>query len=86
MFSSDGTHLGMREGIKLLRRKSCPGCKDCIWMVEELNERADQSDIILPKGGIKQGALYRIEVVNISKDWESGIADEWDLQIVEVKE
>jgi hypothetical protein len=86
MFLCDGTHFGYREGIKLLKRKSCPGCDHCFWMEDELYERANDGDVILPKGGIKQGALYRIEIANVSKDWESGIIDEWDLKIVEVKE
>ena len=83
LFTSDNK-IERREGVRLLKRKSCPGCTKCTWMLEELDEHAYHRSVILPE--IKDGAYYRLIVANLSTDWETGIADNYDLKFIKEKE
>lgn len=72
--------IGYRQSINLLKRKSCIGCSKCGWMFDEAHEFARNKSIIFP--GIDEGRLYTVKVTNISRDWESGYVDDYDLEIV----
>jgi hypothetical protein len=74
-----------REGIRLLKKKSCPGCEECGGMLDSLPDMIYCQGVISPEGGIEDGKLYTMTVTNISKDCESGIVDDWDLQIIQVE-
>lgn len=77
----------LKQGVKLLKRKSCPGCSQCAFILDNLQELSyTEGAIIFPKYGIENGKLYSVCVVNESRDWESGVVDSWDLEIMEVKE
>ena len=73
--------------MQLLKRKSCDGCDTCHgWSaLEDIEESIGTSFPPIIKK-IKDGALYRIEAINITRDWESGIVDGYDLEFIEVKE
>ena len=81
-FYSKG-RLEMRQGVRLLKSKSCPGCNKCRWETDEIREAIDCNSLIMP--GIKDGALYGLHAVNISKDWETGYVDAYDLEIYELE-
>jgi hypothetical protein len=68
--------------LRLLKKQSCPGCPRCWWIFEDLSNELD--NLILPD--IKQGKLYSIRSVNESRDWETGIIDQYDLEVFEVYE
>ena len=73
-----------KEGIRLLKKMSCPGCKNCGYLLDDVQDFIYGGGLIFPE--IKHGALYSIHYTNFSKDWESGIVDDYDLEIYEVKE
>ena len=71
--------------LKLLKRLSCKGCEKCGWMLagdfSEISE--DYSNVIFDH--VKNGKIYTPVVVNISKDWETGYCDDYDIEMQEVK-
>ena len=53
---------------------------------EYLHEFACDIDGNLPIiQNIKDQALYKLKIVNMSRDWETGYVDEFDLEFVELK-
>lgn len=77
----------LKQGIKLLKRKSCPGCNECVFLLDNLQELSNtEGAVILPKYGIENGKLYSIHTINETRDWEGGYIDSWDLEIFEIKE
>jgi len=73
-----------KEGIKLLRKKSCQGCEKCGFFFDTMPDIIDSDSLIFPKEGIINDKLYSLIVTNEQKDWESGIIDEWDCEIVKI--
>lgn len=65
-----------------LKRKSCIGCKKCGWLIEELLEFVSNEYDPLPKE-IEHNKLYKLVITNISKDWETGHVDDYDIVFVE---
>ena len=64
-----GNHIGNRQGIKLLKRKSCSGCVSCDSALEYLAEDMGNNRI-LPE--IEHGKLYSLRWVDDGTDWETG--------------
>jgi hypothetical protein len=77
-----GTELHMKQGFKLLKRMSCTGCEKCGFF-DDMGEMIEGDCVIYPDS-IKHGGLYTLKVSNIGYDWESGHADSWDFEYVEV--
>ncbi len=82
-------HNGLlqRQELRLLKRKSCPGCEECGWIMDCIKE-----DIYLDGGKdssmfskMEHGKLY-IPHFTWHKDWETGIEDDYDLDFVEYTE
>lgn len=71
----------MKHELRLLKRRSCPGCKHCNWIYDDLRETLD--NVILPD--IIDGELYTIQYVNEHKDWETGIVDDYNLEFIHIK-
>lgn len=67
------------EQIRMIpmKKMSCPGCEVCDWADEYLPDSNFWDNIEIDV--IDDGAFYMLDVINISKDWESGIVDDWDL-------
>lgn len=84
IFYSDG-RFEKKQGIRLLKRRSCKGCYKCHLLLHNAREMMSYGNLIFPDE-IKDGGLYTIQVTNIHKDWESGYVDDWDIEIVEVNE
>ena len=82
-YYQDG-RLELKQGIRLLKRKSCPGCEKCGWMLDELKELLYCDSVIMPE--IEHGNLYSIRTINVSRDWETGYVDDYDIEIYEVEE
>ena len=69
-----------------LKRKSCPGCQYCSNLIDNLLEISDMyetSDIL---SNIEHGRLYSLTIVNQTRDFETGIIDDWDVEFVEINE
>lgn len=83
-----------KEGVRLLKRKSCKGgdkCRcgkiegPCDWyLIEQISDSIDCDTFIMPE--IEDGALYRICITNVSVDWGTGVAGDWDLELRKVEE
>jgi hypothetical protein len=67
--------------FRLLKRRSCPGCPACDFLMADVQERGEP--VIFP-GKPKHKGLYRLIITNESVDWESGYIDDFDLALVEV--
>ena len=73
-----------RERMVLLKRKSCIGCEECGCLDDMLSEfLSNETPPIIMH--IEDGALYSLRVVNESRDWESGMIDDWDMEFVKIK-
>jgi hypothetical protein len=71
-----------KQGVRLLKKKSCPGCNQCSWLLDAVDDIIYSDGLIMPT--IEHGALYSIIVVNESRDFESGICDGFDLEIIKI--
>lgn len=74
-----------RTVMRQLKMDSCPGCRHCGYLHEYLDEFTTHNDIqIRPR--INPGAKYELKVVDISRDPETGVVDDWSLAFVEIEE
>lgn len=80
------THKGFGMSIRLneLKRRSC-SCNKCQYLEDDINEFMCHEGIIGIED-VKDGKLYTVGYTNISTDWESGIVDDWDLELIEIEE
>lgn len=78
---NNGEIVAKTSFIPLLR-KSCRSeeCQFCGWQEE------DVYNLFPLCKNPKHGAMYRLDTTNVTTDWETGIVDGWDLELVEVKE
>jgi len=79
--------INFKKQLRVLKRKSCPGCEQCHWLWDDLSERMSEfypQDSII--ADVEDGKLYTIITTNLSTDWESGIIDGYDLEFIEYKE
>jgi hypothetical protein len=53
-------------------------------LAEFISDCGDEtaSRISLPDDGVQPGQLYTPTMINVSTDWESGHADDWDIEMV----
>ena len=84
MFVNDRNEYVYQERMTPLKRMSCKGCSQCGPLLDDLHEwiAGGQGPVI---NDLEHGALYRLEITNVQTDWESGYADDWDLEFVRVK-
>jgi hypothetical protein len=67
-----------------LKRKSCPGCKDCEWIMDEIQEGISCETPPLIES-VENGKIYKIGFANISTDFETGYVDGYDIILIEEK-
>lgn len=77
-----GNHIGLHQGLKLLKRKSCPGCEECSWVMEQIADMLKFNQVIWPE--IEDGKLYSVHTTNEKRDLETGLVDDYDFEIFEV--
>jgi hypothetical protein len=70
-----------QERMIPLKRKSCPGCEKCGHLEDQLPEFISMGTGVNIHG-IVDGGIYCLAIVNESRDWESGVVDDWDLAFV----
>jgi len=95
VYRADISHCRTKRGFGLfmrfneVKRLSCPGCDDnscCVgWEDEELDEISWEHWSIIDIEKAEHGKLYRLVQCNMSRDWETGIIDDWDLKLVDVE-
>ncbi|MFA7287396.1 MAG: hypothetical protein WC055_00805 [Melioribacteraceae bacterium] len=76
--------FGMSIRLNELKRKSC-SCDKCQCLEDEISESMCDEGIIGLED-VKDGKLYTVGYTNITTDWESGIVDGWDLELIEIEE
>lgn len=78
------TSVGSKITFRLLKKRSCPGCDRCDSLLDDLRERLSPhfSDSGVFPDDPKDGEVYRLTVTSVSRDWESGVVDDWDLGLV----
>ena len=81
---SDGTSIHERKGLKLLKRKSCNACNNCGYDLDDIREHILEG--LIDFSPIEDGKLYRVGAQNGSRDWETGVYEDYEYVIVEVKE
>lgn len=77
-FINSKGHIVYSSRFIPMKRLSCPGCPKCGGLLECLD-----GDLPLVSSEVNN-QLYSLEMVNISRDWESGHVDEWDLEFREI--
>lgn len=65
--------------LRLLKRRSCPGCKDCEWLLEQLSESLNLEMVNLDN--VDSPLMYKLEA-HIGTD-EYGYVDEAEFEFVE---
>ena len=78
-----GNHVGRHQGIKLLKRQSCPGCEKCGYLLDSLYDSISDESLEMPE--IENGELYSIDIVEDGRDWESGICDDWHTRVYKIE-
>lgn len=68
--------------MRRLKRKSCLGCEECGWVMDELAEHISCDGLPIIQHP-NHGAIYSLRIVNISRDWETGYIDDYDLEFIE---
>jgi len=66
------------------KRLSCKGCKNRWFLEDSVGESTSYGDPPIIPNNVKNGKVYRLEIVNESRDFESGIVDDWDHEFIEV--
>jgi hypothetical protein len=75
--------LNFRDRFRWNKTLSCDGCEKCDWMWDDLGEFMGVYMDGIIFNNPTQDKLYRLSVVNITRDWESGHVDGYDLEMVE---
>lgn len=75
--------IGKTTRLNLLKRDSCPGCEKCGAMYECLQELNEDWPIV-GLDNVENGKKYTIRFCNEQRDWESGIVDDFDIELIEV--
>ena len=68
--------------MELQTRKSCK-CNKCFMLLYSYNEYCSFSNPLLPIN-IKNNNLYSLKIVNESRDYETGIIDDYDFTFFEI--
>jgi len=79
-----GGRICERRELRLLKRESCPGCKECGWIFDsQAEDLSNGCGVSLDN--LEDGALYRLTGSG-TPDHETGIVDwiEWDLSKVDI--
>jgi hypothetical protein len=89
IFVNKRGHLVYKKVLIPLIRKSCPGCEECGWQWGFVFEDFIYSDGAFFECGIdlsncEHGHYYKPKIINETKDWETGIVDDWDIGFEEV--
>jgi len=78
------TKKGFAQTVKLnlMKRFSCSGCEMCGWIDGCINMAPE---IEFDFTQFRNGKYYKIDCVITSRDYETGLADDWEWVFREVK-
>jgi len=72
-----------RESMALLKRQSCEGCEKCGWILDDLTENVANGFLPIINN-IENRCLYKLEIINKTKDWETGYVDGYDFEFQKI--
>jgi hypothetical protein len=75
-FVSSRGDIVFKDSFALQKRKSCTGCTRCDWLDEIIREYPN----IICKD-FEDGAIYQIVLSNVSRDYETGHVDDFDVEL-----
>lgn len=83
-FISSYKSIETRKSLRLLKKKSCPGCDHCSWILEYLQEDVYGDPINDFLGNLKHGKIYTAKITSYKGYYD--MYPEVEIEIVEVKE
>lgn len=86
--STYNTKRGIGFTIRLdrMNKLSCPGCEQCGWVDETLEDWISYTgEPPLNFLEVENGKLYTIGICNESRDYETGVINDFDLEVVKVE-
>ena len=60
-FLSAHRSFEVKKSLRLLKRKSCPGCKDCEWVWENMNQDLYDAGRVDILEDIEDGKIYKLK-------------------------
>lgn len=81
--SSRGEYV-YQERMLPLKRKSCR-CGHCGYILDSLSDFIESGDAIPLAKPISDGTLYTLNITHESRDFESGIVDDFELEFSEIE-
>ena len=78
------TGISRRVELKILKRKSCPGCEQCEWVYSEFGE-CEEGLCHVIFDHVENGMTYKPELKILSTDHETGRADDWEIYMAKVE-
>ena len=84
-FATDGGY-GVREQMRLLKRKSCQ-CEACQELFSHFKDDLREGlEPLVPLAGIEDGKLYTLVFKPGMPDWETGVVEDWEWAFIAAKE
>lgn len=79
------TKAGFCQKIELrfMKRISCKGCLDCGGLMESVQMHLECDLNFLGFDKVEHDKYYTFRFINLSRDWESGLIDDYDIEIQE---
>lgn len=71
--------------LRILKKKSCPGCEKCGWIFDEISESIASGVASNLLSKIEHGKLYQFRW-NTTTEWESGVTEIDKIWFEEVEE
>lgn len=75
--------IELNKSLRLLRRKSCKGCKKCGWLEDEIRELVNCEEIDI--SNIENGKIYTCKIT-ASKGYFDDYDDIESIEFIEVEE
>ena len=72
--------IGVKWTLRLLKRKSCPGCEGCGWTFDQMDDMIASEGLVWPDA-MEDGAEYEIMRITDPPDYETGAIDDWHFEI-----
>jgi hypothetical protein len=75
-----------QERFVPLKRQSCKGCEMCGFLLESLNENISCGVFPIIPEGLSNGDVVFLTTTILSRDYETGYADDWCEEFVKIEE
>lgn len=76
-FNRASGKLERKQSFRVLKKKSCK-CSRCESILDDFTDSTE--NVVFPDI-FMSGGLYSVRVINESRDFDSGIIDDWDYEL-----